>query len=70
MCKARPHTNKLDFIQIEDFENTGVFKEAMDGIDGVIHVASVSERSEDSSAQTDEYDSPLLTTQKITRKNL
>ena len=44
MKAARPHyASKLDFVVIEDFTKTGVFDSAMDGIDGVIHVASVRE---------------------------
>jgi NADPH:quinone reductase-like Zn-dependent oxidoreductase len=42
MKDARPHyASKLDFVVVEDFTKTGVFDSAMDGIDGVIHVASV-----------------------------
>jgi nucleoside-diphosphate-sugar epimerase len=42
MLKARPNfTSKLDFVQIEDFEKVGVFKDAVKDIDAVIHVASV-----------------------------
>lgn len=42
MKAARPqYASKLDFVVIEDFTKTGVFDSAMDGIDGVIHVASV-----------------------------
>ncbi|KAJ5652718.1 hypothetical protein N7507_010144 [Penicillium longicatenatum] len=41
MKAARPHyASKLDFVVVEDFTKTGVFDSAMDGIDGVIHVAS------------------------------
>ncbi|KAJ5537745.1 hypothetical protein N7494_007224 [Penicillium frequentans] len=41
MKAARPqYASKLDFVVIEDFTKTGVFDSAMDGIDGVIHVAS------------------------------
>ncbi|KAJ5640029.1 uncharacterized protein N7484_007891 [Penicillium longicatenatum] len=45
MKAARPHyASKLDFVVVEDFTKTGVFDSAMDGIDGVIHVASVHTR--------------------------
>lgn len=43
MMKARPQfASRLDFVQIEDFEKSGVFEEAVKDIDAVIHVASVS----------------------------
>ncbi len=43
MIDARPkYASQLDFVQISDFEKTGVFEEAVKGIDAVIHVASVS----------------------------
>lgn len=46
MKKARPqHAEKLDFVQIEDFEKPGGLVEAVKGVDGVIHVASVSDLS-------------------------
>jgi hypothetical protein len=42
MLSARPnYTSKLDFVQIQDFEQTGVFDEAVKDVDAVIHVASV-----------------------------
>lgn len=47
MIKSRPqHAGKLDFIQISDFDEIdtdkmGVFDEAVKGVDGVIHTASV-----------------------------
>ena len=42
MLKARPNfASQLDFVQIEDFEKVGVFKDAVKDIDAVIHVASV-----------------------------
>jgi uncharacterized protein YbjT (DUF2867 family) len=42
MKAARPqYASKLDFVVVEDFTNIGVFDAAMDGIDAVIHVASV-----------------------------
>ncbi|KAH8680663.1 NAD dependent epimerase/dehydratase [Xylariales sp. PMI_506] len=41
MIKARPQfQDKLDFVQVEDFEKNGVFNEAVKGVNGVIHVAS------------------------------
>ncbi|KAJ4308951.1 hypothetical protein N0V84_011786 [Fusarium piperis] len=41
MVKARPqHAASLEFVQIQDFENPGGLEEAVDGVDGVIHVAS------------------------------
>ncbi|KAK1624387.1 NAD dependent epimerase/dehydratase [Colletotrichum phormii] len=41
MIKARPeYAGKLDFIQIDDFENLGVFSEAIKDVDAVVHVAS------------------------------
>lgn len=42
MIDARPEfREKLDFVQIDDFENPGGFMEAIQDIDAVIHVASV-----------------------------
>jgi hypothetical protein len=42
MLEARPEfASKLDFVQIQDFEKTGVFDEAVKDVDAVIHVASV-----------------------------
>ncbi|KAJ5581818.1 NAD-dependent epimerase/dehydratase [Penicillium sp. DV-2018c] len=41
MKAARPqYASKLDFVVVEDFTQVGVFDDAMDGIDAVIHVAS------------------------------
>ncbi|KAJ0268232.1 hypothetical protein COL940_013576 [Colletotrichum noveboracense] len=41
MIKTREqYADKLDFIEVGDFENTNVFDERMEGIDGIIHVAS------------------------------
>ncbi|KAK2002135.1 NAD dependent epimerase/dehydratase [Colletotrichum falcatum] len=41
MIEARPQSaDRLDFVQIQDFENTGVFAEAVKDVDAVIHVAS------------------------------
>jgi hypothetical protein len=43
MKAARPqYASKLDFVVVEDFTQIGVFDSVMDGIDAVIHVASVS----------------------------
>lgn len=42
MLEARPEfVSQLDFVQIHDFEQQGVFAEAIQGVDAVIHVASV-----------------------------
>lgn len=49
MSKARPqHAGKLDFVQISDFdqmnnneEQLNMFNEAVKGVDGIIHTASV-----------------------------
>lgn len=42
MIKARPqHAGQLEFCQIRDFENPGGLVEAVKGVDGVIHTASV-----------------------------
>lgn len=42
MKDARPqHASLLDFVQIEDFTSNADFKEAVQGVDGVIHAASV-----------------------------
>ena len=44
MKAARPqYASKLDFVVIDDFTKIGVFDSVMDGIDAVIHVASVSQ---------------------------
>ncbi|KAF7592014.1 hypothetical protein BBP40_000795 [Aspergillus hancockii] len=41
MKAARPqYASKLEFVEIKDFSQTGVFDDVMEGIDGVIHVAS------------------------------
>ena len=43
MIKARPqHSGRLEFVQIDDFERPGGLVEAVQGVDGVIHTASVS----------------------------
>lgn len=42
MKAARPqYASKLEFVQIEDFTQIGVFDHVMNGIDAVVHVASV-----------------------------
>jgi nucleoside-diphosphate-sugar epimerase len=42
MIAARPkHASKLEFVQIDDFSKLGVFDHVMEGVDAVIHVASV-----------------------------
>lgn len=43
MKAARPqHASLLDFVQVDDFSELGVFDDALSGgIDAVIHVASV-----------------------------
>ncbi|GAM38419.1 hypothetical protein TCE0_033r09123 [Talaromyces pinophilus] len=41
MTRARPqYADKLEFVQIQDFENPGGLTEAVKGVDAVIHVAS------------------------------
>ncbi|TQN70346.1 hypothetical protein CSHISOI_03848 [Colletotrichum shisoi] len=41
MIQARPRfADRLEFVQIQDFENLGVFTEAVKDVDAVIHVAS------------------------------
>lgn len=43
MIQSRPqHAGKLDFVQIDDFESPGGLKEAVKGVDAIIHTASVS----------------------------
>lgn len=43
MIQARPQfTGQLEFVQIDDFEKPGGLVEAVQGVDGVIHTASVS----------------------------
>lgn len=46
MIKARPqYASRLDFIQVADFGSDAgdnLFSEAVQGVDGIIHVASVS----------------------------
>jgi len=42
MIRARPrYADKLEFVQIQDFEKPGGLTEAAKGVDVVIHVASV-----------------------------
>ncbi|EED16446.1 NAD dependent epimerase/dehydratase, putative [Talaromyces stipitatus ATCC 10500] len=41
MIRSRPqYSQKLEFVQIQDFENPGGLTEAVNGVDAVIHVAS------------------------------
>ncbi|KAJ5220218.1 hypothetical protein N7468_009422 [Penicillium chermesinum] len=43
MIKARPqYAGQFDIVQIQDFENPGGLTEAVKGVDGIIHTASVS----------------------------
>lgn len=42
MIKARSqHDSRLSFVQIQDFESPGGMKEAVEGVDAIIHTASV-----------------------------
>ena len=42
MADARPqHASMLEFVQIQDFENPDGLVDAVKGVNGVIHVASV-----------------------------
>ena len=42
MLDARPeHRDKLEFVQIKDFEESADFTEAVRGVGAVIHTASV-----------------------------
>ena len=48
MIKARPqYASQLDFVQINDFDDitdsslSNIFSEAVKGVDGIIHTASV-----------------------------
>ncbi|KAL3468143.1 hypothetical protein BJX64DRAFT_84985 [Aspergillus heterothallicus] len=41
MLKARPqYADKLEFVQIDDFEKPGGLEDAVRGVDGVVHTAS------------------------------
>ena len=43
MIDARSqHASRLSFVQMADFENPGDLSEALNGVDAVIHTASVS----------------------------
>lgn len=43
MSRARSqYSDRLEFVQIQDFERPGGLGEAVKGVDAVIHVASVS----------------------------
>lgn len=42
MIKARPqYDSRLSFVQIQDFQSPGGMKEAIEGVDAIIHTASV-----------------------------
>jgi hypothetical protein len=42
MIEARPrYISQLEFVQIQDFVENTSFEEAVQGVDGVIHTASV-----------------------------
>ena len=44
LLDARPdYADKLDFVQIADFTETTSFEEAVKNVDGIVHVASVSD---------------------------
>lgn len=43
MIKARPqYADRLEFVEVDDFERPGRLREAVKDVDAVIHVASVS----------------------------
>lgn len=43
MLAARPqHAQSLDFVEIHDFENPGDLRKAVQGVDAIVHAASVS----------------------------
>ena len=43
MIQARPqYADRLDFVEVDDFEEPGRLQEAVKNVDAVIHVASVS----------------------------
>jgi NAD dependent epimerase/dehydratase family enzyme len=81
MKAARPeYASKLDFVVVEDFTKIGVFDSVMDGIDAVIHVASVchlfsyshfllSVHSRPNTTQANPYPSHSSTTPPTTNKN-
>lgn len=42
MKDARPkYSSQLDFVQIDDFTGNTDFRQAVEGVDGIIHAASV-----------------------------
>jgi nucleoside-diphosphate-sugar epimerase len=41
LAARQAYSSKLDFVTIQDFEQTGVFDDAVKDVDAVIHVASV-----------------------------
>lgn len=48
MIDARPkYADQLDFVQIQDFSEDTSFEDAVQGIDGIIHTASVRLRNND-----------------------
>ena len=60
MLAARPKdASNLDFVQIEDFTGNSSFDNAIEGVDGVIHVASVSTSLIDEIAARVESKQPL-----------
>jgi FlaA1/EpsC-like NDP-sugar epimerase len=77
MMAARPeYASKLDFVVVEDFTKIGVFDSVMDGIDAVIHVASVchlfsfpSVHNRPNTRQANPYPSHSSTTPPTTNKN-
>lgn len=41
----RDYSNQLDFVRIEDFTEASNLSDAVKGVDGVVHVASVCSES-------------------------
>lgn len=51
MLAARPqHAQSLDFVEIHDFENPGDLRKAVQGVDAIVHAASVSSQSSPSAS--------------------
>lgn len=73
MKASRPqYASKLDFVVVEDFTQIGVFDSVMDGIDAVIHVASVGNSQSFCLRPTQRanmFHSPSSTTPPTTSKN-
>jgi uncharacterized protein YbjT (DUF2867 family) len=47
MAKSRgEYSDKLEFVEIGDFENPSGLNEAVQGVDAIIHTASVSEKAQ------------------------